>query len=308
VTGFVVLVADAGMEAGLGHISRSSAVAVALRSREIETRCYAYGAQEPIECDAVAWLPLKEEGLPAAPVLVIDSYRLSQDCLARAAQSTQLVVMHDYGNVPTGAALVINAAASPSSGGAGRLSGFAYAALRPQYWGLPSRTLDERVRRILVTTGSGQFADVGRDLARILAEELREATVALIHGPHATIEALPGVEVLDAPDSVLEPLLGADLVISAAGQTMLEAAATGTPCIALPLAENQRGQAARLADLGAVRLVDPPRPEDVTAASVELAQDAEARHALSRNGQRAVDGYGALRVAFQIERLATPSA
>ena len=35
----------------------------------------------------------------------------------------------------------------------------------------------------------------------------------------------------------------ADVVVSAAGQTMLEAAACGTPCIALPLVDNQREQA-----------------------------------------------------------------
>ncbi len=304
-TGLVVFVADAAKEAGLGHISRSSAVAVALRSREIDTRCYAHGADEPIEHDAVTWLPLSDDELPASPehVLVIDSYRVPQEALARAAQTARVVVMHDYGDVPAGAALVVSPAGSPSSDDNAWLSGLAYAALRSGYWGLPTRSLDERVRHVLVTTGSGHFANTGRNLAQLLAETLPEATVALVRGPHAPIAALPGVEVLHAPYSLLEPLLAADLVVSAAGQTMLEAAATGTPCIALPLAENQRPQAVRLAELGAVRVVDPPRGEDVTAALFELAQDVEARRALSRNGQRAVDGYGALRVAFEIARL-----
>jgi spore coat polysaccharide biosynthesis predicted glycosyltransferase SpsG len=111
------------------------------------------------------------------------------------------------------------------------------------------------------------------------------------------------VELIDAPDSLLEPLLAADIVVSAAGQTMLEAAACGTPCVALPLAHNQREQAVRLANLGAVRLVDPPEPVTVVAAVGELAADTEAQLSLSRTSQRAVDGYGAVRVAFHIARL-----
>ena len=53
----VVLIADAGPEAGLGHVSRSSAVAVALRCRGVDHRCYAYGADEPPHCDGVRWAP-----------------------------------------------------------------------------------------------------------------------------------------------------------------------------------------------------------------------------------------------------------
>lgn len=84
---------------------------------------------------------------------------------------------------------------------------------------------------------------------------------------------------------------------------MLEAAAAGTPCIALPLAKNQRPLVSQLAMLGAVRAVDPPEPKDAVAAIVELADDTDARRSLSRRSQTAVDGYGALRVAFQIEAL-----
>src|SRR5438128_116790 len=128
----IVLVADAGKEAGLGHVSRSSAVAVALRCRGIETRCHAYGADEPFTRDGVDWIPLRSPELPEPPehVLVIDSYRLPQDVLSRAARAHRLIVMHDFGSVPDGAALVVSAAAGPSRDGS-RLSGFAYAALRP---------------------------------------------------------------------------------------------------------------------------------------------------------------------------------
>ena len=43
---------------------------------------------------------------------------------------------------------------------------------------------------------------------------------------------------------------------------------------------------------------------DVAAAAAALAADRERRLALSRAGQRAVDGYGALRIAFRLAALA----
>jgi spore coat polysaccharide biosynthesis predicted glycosyltransferase SpsG len=208
--------------------------------------------------------------------------------------------MHDYGDVPEEAALVVSVA---GENGAGRLTGLAYTALRPGFWGLPPRTVRDDVRRALVTTGGGQFDALGHEVAAALAEGLRDADVALVRGPHAQPRVAPGVETLDAPDSLLEPMLAADLAVTAGGQTMLEAAAVGTPCIALPLIENQARQVELLRDLGGVCTVDPPDADAVVATAVELAGDPAARRSLSARGQRAVDGYGALRIAFEIEAL-----
>jgi spore coat polysaccharide biosynthesis predicted glycosyltransferase SpsG len=291
----VVIVADAGRQAGLGHISRSSAVAVALSRRGIETRCYAYGADEPFERDGVSWTRLDGDDLPASPgdVLVLDTYRLPSEALSRAAAEVRLVVMHDHGEPPENAALVVSAAVDPAK-----------AALRPSFWGLPERQIRDVVERVLVTTGSGGFGEVGPRLAEAVAVALPSASVALVRGPYAASSSPPGVEILDAPDSLLAPLLAADLVLSAGGQTMLEAAATGTPCIAIALVENQRRQAERLAELGAVRLA---AVDHAASAAVELARDPEERRSLSRAGQQAVDGYGAQRVAFAIAELVASS-
>ena len=306
VTERVVLVADSGEEAGLGHVSRSSAVAMALRCRGIEARCHALGAKQGFERDGIDWSPLAGRALSTldGSVLFVDSYRIPRDELARIAASTALVVMHDHGAIPEGAALVVSTSAPPPGGHAARLIGLEYASLRPAFWGLPRRVLRSSIEDVLVTVGSGLFAEVGSEIAAALAAGLPHARVTLVCGPYATNSGPAGVALLDAPDSLLHPLLQADLAVSASGQTMLEAAAAGTPCVALPLVANQREQALRLADHGGARVVDPPDPGEITAAAVELAESAHARRELSLNGQRAVDGYGALRVAFYIARLA----
>jgi UDP-2,4-diacetamido-2,4,6-trideoxy-beta-L-altropyranose hydrolase len=301
----VVFVADAGKDAGLGHISRSSAVAVALRCRGITVRCFAHGISEPFERDGLEWAPLSDQELAAreGDVIVVDTYRVATERLSEAASSNRLVVMHDLGSVPAGAALVVTVAGRPSSVDAPRLTGPEYASLRPMFWGLPTRTPNASVRRILVAVGSGQFAAVGSDIAAELARAIPDAHVAVVLGPHSSIDSAHNVEVLDVPDSLLEPLLQADLAVTAAGQTMLEAAASGTPSIALVLADNQRAQAKLLGDAGAACVVDSPTTSKVATAVAALLHDRPAREQLSASAQRLVDGYGALRVAFAIARL-----
>ena len=74
------LIADAGPAAGLGHLSRTGAVAVALRSRGVEVRCLAWGADDPVERDGLRWEVLARAESPAARgVVVLDSYEVSAE-------------------------------------------------------------------------------------------------------------------------------------------------------------------------------------------------------------------------------------
>jgi UDP-2,4-diacetamido-2,4,6-trideoxy-beta-L-altropyranose hydrolase len=297
----VLLIADGGEQAGLGHISRSSALAVALRCRGCEVVSHVFGGDR-IERDGIAWDPLEDlSGLGEANVLVLDSYRVPASTVHSLAGSAPLVVMHDHGNPPTAAALVVSAA-GPRSDEPPRLVGPAYACLRPPFWGVPRRRVNEDVRSVLVVTGAGG-GSLGAELACALEDALPRAEVKLVRGPYAPA-APSGVLALEAPESLFEPLLKADLVVGGAGQTMLEAAATGAPSVALPLVENQRRQARGLTDEGAVCLVDPPMVGAAVAAVRGLAADREARRRLAERAQATVDGFGALRVAYHVAVLA----
>ena len=146
-----------------------------------------------------------------------------------------------------------------------------------------------------MTTGGGALQDAGIELAtRIRAAS--DAAVALVRGPYATFEAPDGVELLDAPSSLLPHMLNADIVVTAAGQTALEAVATGAATIAVPMVDNQRRNAQALDSAGAARVVEPGEELD--------ALETLDRQELAERGQRAVDGYGALRIAYRIAELA----
>jgi spore coat polysaccharide biosynthesis predicted glycosyltransferase SpsG len=241
----------------------------------------AYGASEPTRVDTVDWAPYAPT---EAAVVLLDSYTMPEADRARLAATSKLVALHDQGEPTPGTALTISITRD----------GLQYAPLRPPYWGLPARKVRPAIERVLVTTGGGPLQDAGIEIAAAL----QGVQVALVRGPYATFDAPPGVELVDAPPSLLAHVLAADVVITAAGQTSLEAVATGAATIAIPMVENQRRNAQALHRAGAAKVVEPGE-----AISLEGLD----RQALATNGQRAVDGYGALRIAYRIAELAQPS-
>jgi UDP-2,4-diacetamido-2,4,6-trideoxy-beta-L-altropyranose hydrolase len=283
----VAVIADGGPGHGLGHLARCSAIAAGLRARGLDVTALAYGASEPRTLDGIAWAPLS--AVPDADAIVLDTYTMPEAERAELAARAPLAFVHDLGAVPPQTALVI---------GAGGLAGLRYACLRAPYWGLPERSVRERVERAVVTTGGGSLRNRGAALAAVVRSGLPEASVALVRGPGAELAAPEGVEVLDPRPSLLELFLAADVVVTAAGQTALEAAATGAATVALPLVDNQRPNAEALAAADAAVVIAPEGLPDALAGL-----DVARRTALARNAQAAVDGYGALRIAFRVAAL-----
>jgi UDP-2,4-diacetamido-2,4,6-trideoxy-beta-L-altropyranose hydrolase len=304
VTQRVLLVADTGGESGLGHLSRSTAVAVALGVRGLHCMCLANGAAEPIERDGVRWLPIDQRDvLPPGDdyaAIVLDSYRI-EDADPRGAL---LTVLQESTDPPAHASLVVNVSADPAGGDQRRLYGPAYACLRPSFWGLPLAAPSEHVERVLVTTGAGDPGGAASVVADAVRTALPTSHVVVVEGPFASAASMQGVEIVRAPQSLLPHLLDADLVVTAGGQTMLEATAAGTPTVALPLVANQAAHVDRLARLGAVEAADLESLPQVVA---RLAGDPAGRARLAQRAQATVDGYGALRVAFAIARIIPPA-
>jgi spore coat polysaccharide biosynthesis predicted glycosyltransferase SpsG len=300
-----IVVADGGREAGLGHVTRSSGLAVALRELGVASRCLALGAEEPLEHDGVPWEPLVRLGdapFDAAAVLVLDSYRLGAAEMKAVPQAVPVVVLQEHFPAPPRAALVVSAGAEGAPDPR-RLAGLEYVSLRPALRSAPERVVSNRIRRALVTTGGGDAVPgLGARLSAAARDALPEASVSLVRGPFGTGGAPPGVELLDAPESLRAPLLEADVVVTTAGQTLLEAAALGTPSATVVAVENQRPQALRLAKLGATHLLE-LSADKLTALLRRLDASPEERRELARNARAAVDGRGAERVAKRIAAL-----
>lgn len=298
-----MVVADAAPGVGLGHLSRAGAVAAALQARGAQVHAFANSSRVPLDRFGIDWRPAPdpaELGDQASryDAVFADSYTLPDDTIEELARKAPLCIARDSGEPHSVASLILEPAGSDSArlpGGARMLRGLRYACLRPPYWGLPTRRQRREVRRILVSAGGG---DTRGAAAAMMAAARAAAPVAELvpigpagHGP------------FEAPADLASPLLDVDIALCGAGQTSLEACAAGTPCVAVVLTENQRPNATALTSGGASLTAELSDHAALVAAVSTLAAGYATRTRLGQNAQREVDGYGAFRVAFEIERL-----
>ena len=294
----ITLIADAGPDAGLGHLSRSSALAAALIERSAHVQAFGLGLDEPTERYGVRWALAPASYGPAAAI-VLDSYHADRAFRESLRAVAPLVAFSDPDHPADEADLCIG---SRPSSGPRCLSGPRYACLGPPYWRVAHHDPPAEVRRVLVATGGGDVAEVGVALASALRTRLPAVAVALVRGPSSAHDAPEGVELIPAPSSLDRALLASDLVVCSAGQTLLEALTIGVPAVALAVADNQRAQLEMLAGAGAAFAV--ATADAAVQAAVQLVGDLDARRRLSTAARELVDGRGALRVADAVLELA----
>lgn len=291
------LLADASPGAGLGHLARCTALAGALGESGFEVETRGLSADAAVELDGVRWEPWQPSAETAAkPVpdlLVLDTYDRTEWERVAALAHGRLVAFEDALPEPAAADVTIapesDVEASPEL-----LAGLHFACLRRPFWDLGPRRIRDAPERVLITTGGSDLDGLAGRIATRLGERLPAIRLELVWGPGFGGEPPDGVAVLERPASLLEPLLRADAVVCAGGQTMLEAAASGAPALVLEGAPNQRRQIERLAERGAVL---PVGEAEVPDALEDLLGDAALRARLSERAREAVDGRGALRAA-----------
>jgi CMP-N-acetylneuraminic acid synthetase/spore coat polysaccharide biosynthesis predicted glycosyltransferase SpsG len=185
-----------------------------------------------------------------------------------------------------------------------------WATLREEFHDPPEKVVREDGSRILITFGGTDPNHLAARCSTLLAGvpglELR-----VVVGPGASAENLPeGVEIVHRVRSMSAEMVRADLVLTSAGRTIYEAAATGTPVVVL--AQNAReathahlGYETGVVFLGIGPLVD---DEHIVETVRRLREDATLRGELSARLRRSVDARGAMRIANRIRTMITEQA
>jgi UDP-2,4-diacetamido-2,4,6-trideoxy-beta-L-altropyranose hydrolase len=326
----VLLHADGGRGVGLGHASRSAALAHALRRKGhhaiivVESKAALgefFSAQSLLVDSATEPLARLHELAAGADAVVIDSYRATEsqlDSLRRMGRP--VAIFDDDARRKLPADAVINGAP-----GAPRLAyapadgtrfwlGPDYQVVRTEFRDLPRRAPAGAVRNVLVMTGGddphGVLTALAKPLDAMAADLCKECCVTLVYGPLTAPlqgERLQRVEIVHNPRDLRIRMLAADLAVSAAGQTLYELARCGTPTVAFVSGDDQRNNIRALAEAGVVvdtGGVDTPGWIDrIVSAVTALAADRARRDQMSARGRALIDGHGADRIVSALEQL-----
>ena len=203
-----------------------------------------------------------------ARALVIDSYEVREECLSRVRASL-VAVIDDLADRSLPVDLVINGAANAcelayrTSPGTRLLLGPEYVLLRKEFAQAPTRSISANVKRVLITVGGMDPHVLTPRLIAWTQEALEGVAIDVVVGPFfgedsvAQAEKMaagnPAVAVHRDPAAIRNLMLACDLALTGGGQTTYELAATGTPAVAIRIADNQTGNLKGLSTCGALR-------------------------------------------------------
>jgi spore coat polysaccharide biosynthesis predicted glycosyltransferase SpsG/GNAT superfamily N-acetyltransferase len=290
----LLLRADAGPSIGVGHLSRCVALAEAAVARgwRVSLAGSVEGADWLLAC------------LSTLDVVVVDHYELGELPQLRAA--ARLVSLEDGPFGRRAADVVVDAnlapAPRPADGSPLVLAGPRFAPLRSEVLAARGSRLSNAPRHphgpprvVVVMGGSAAAGAVSAALSALREVDLPMTVRAISPSPLAAPDARFTVE---PPTPRLPALLAeADLVISAAGVTLLELCCLGVPAAVVRLADNQEAGYRAAVDQGlAVGLGGVADLPAAAPALRALLTDPGRRTELSRAASSVVDGRGADRI------------
>ncbi len=189
--------------------------------------------------------------------------------------------------------------------------GTQYAPLRQEYADCPSKFVRERVESILIMSGGSDPCDALRRIVQSMPQgKYRKVTV--ICGAYYPFyeellklsETRPELQVLRSQPDIKSYMEEADVAITAAGSTLYELCAVGTPAISYTFADNQMPNARSFDRDGIIPYAGDFRTEDISRRLWELLEcsyrEQSKRRKISAVMQSKVDGHGAVRIAGQL--------
>jgi len=265
-------VGGGGNGVGLGHIMRCIAIAEAFREKNIDSTfvCSNYPAVIPLikmHGFAVDVLPLNTSPdtdlqhtlqlLHDADIIIADDYGFPSSYLKGLSQNGQFIAcLDDKMDRHLAVDVVIgNAYATHEdyhekiSHHALLLSGPKYLPLRTEYRNVIPREVKDKITRVLITCGGEDCLNVTQKVLDALQDEREIVLVVLVGGAYPFYNELKTrletsglkFELHRNVENVMPIQQNVDVAITAAGTTVWELSAVGTPMVVIQTADNQSG-------------------------------------------------------------------
>jgi CMP-N-acetylneuraminic acid synthetase/spore coat polysaccharide biosynthesis predicted glycosyltransferase SpsG len=270
-------------------------------AEHLEERGFPHRVETDLGADLAA---LKGPGRSLVVNDVLDT--TEAEVLLERSLGFAVVNIEDLGPGARLADLVVNALYPLDSSVPNVVTGSRWATLRPEFQRLPEKELKEQPTRVLITFGGTDPAGLGPRFAKALSEQLDGVEIVVIVGLGASdAEYPPSCTVRRRTRSMAAEMLDADLVLTAAGRTVFEAAATGTPVVVVAQNAREATHAHLRFDSGVVFLGIGPLVDDDHVCSVigRLLADQPLRLELSQRLRQSIDLRGTERLADRIRTL-----
>ena len=279
-----VLRADASSSIGVGHVMRSLSLGEALLdegfgvelvSFELAPSLQSLATSCGVEVVELTCAPRSSEDAQFvlqrnANLVVVDGYEFSREFFSvLEANSTPFAVVDD--NAETSAqspSAVINQNPHASASMYAHLQGnpklflgLQYAMVRKEVREVAAMNLPSREGEVFVAMGGADFLGLTAPIVEALAETGLQIRVAVGHANtqrahiQKLVDQLGNVTLIEQQDYV-SSLASAHVAVLAAGSSLWEACAVGTPSIGLVVADNQFASANAAKKLGFTRVVD----------------------------------------------------
>ena len=293
-----VLRADASSSIGVGHVMRSLSLGealldegfgVELLSFELAPSLQSLATSCGIEVVEPSCAPRSSEDAQFvlernAAIVVVDGYEFSRDFFAALeASNTTFAVIDDNAETKAqspDAVINQNPHASESlyahmQGTPKLLLGLQYAMVRKEVREVAAMHLPTREGEVFVAMGGADFLGLTAPIVEALVETGLQIRVAVGHAntQREHVQKLADqhghVTLIEQQDYV-SSLASAHVAVLAAGSSLWEACAVGTPSIGLVVADNQIASANAAAKLGFTRVIDCRKSFSVEAVKREI--------------------------------------
>ena len=293
-----VLRADASSSIGVGHVMRSLSLGEALLDEGFGVELVSCGLAPSLQSLATSCgievvepscAPRSSEDAQFvlernAAIVVVDGYEFSRDFFAvLEASNTTFAVIDDNAETKAqspDAVINQNPHASESlyahmQGTPKLLLGLQYAMVRKEVREVAAMHLPTREGEVFVAMGGADFLGLTAPIVEALVETGLQIRVAVGHAntQREHVQKLADkhghVTLIEQQDYV-SSLASAHVAVLAAGSSLWEACAVGTPSIGLVVADNQIASANAAAKLGFTRVIDCRKSFSVEAVKREI--------------------------------------
>ncbi|MCX6175224.1 MAG: bifunctional UDP-2,4-diacetamido-2,4,6-trideoxy-beta-L-altropyranose hydrolase/GNAT family N-acetyltransferase [Ignavibacteriales bacterium] len=319
----ISIITEGFSKTGYGHITRCLSLYQAFEKKYILPTLYINGDDNVrsllpnTNYKIIDWAahPTKLIGeIKNSDIVIIDSYLVGKDFYENISKHAKVSLFIDDNiriDYSDGIILngTINAETFPYKKKPGKefLLGTKYIPLRKEFWNAVNRKFNKELSSILITFGATDSQNLTCSVLKSLHENFPAIKKKVVVGSgfinKDEIEKLRDIntELFYSPSALLmrELMLFSDIAITAAGQTLYELAATGTPSIAIAVAENQKNNILEWKRKGF--LLNTIYHNDVNfirriIEQFQTLQSISVRKKLSGIGVNNVDGQGSIRV------------